>query len=90
MTRDSSITGGGGGGWEDDLAAESADLSVGGDWLLGVESHVPLESLQKSNCKIKHREEKVQHKDTSNNFFICVKGFFLTHILLINSYWDSQ
>ena len=53
MTRDSSITGGGGGGWEDDLAAESADLSVGGDWLLGVESHVPLESLQKSNCKKK-------------------------------------
>ena len=33
MTRDSSITGGGGGGGGggDDLGAESADLSVGGD-----------------------------------------------------------
>jgi hypothetical protein len=58
MTRDSSITtggvgggegGGGGGGWDDDSGDELADLSVGGDWLSGVESHVPLESLQKSN-----------------------------------------
>ena len=53
MTRDSSITGGGGGegGGGDDWGAEAAGLSVGRDWLLGVESHVPLESLQKSNCK---------------------------------------
>ena len=60
MTSDSSITGGaegGGGGGDpcgdDDSGAESADLSVGGDWSSGVESHVPLESLQKSNYKKK-------------------------------------
>ena len=62
MTSDSSITGGaeegGDGGGDpcgddddDDSGAESADLSVGGDWSSGVESHMPLESLQKSNCK---------------------------------------
>ena len=50
MTRDSSITGGGGGEGGGG-GAEAAGLSVSGDWLLGVESHVPLESLQKSNCK---------------------------------------
>ena len=61
MTRDSSITTGGGGegggrgGGRDDSGAESAGLSVGGDWLSGVESHVPLESLQKSNYKKMHR-----------------------------------